>query len=243
MSESPSKRARTEEPAEDEPMERSLHLGMAETRAILGAVYGYNWEFDLGLSDLEIRTLDFSPALSVKGVKAVVEAHKESLRAAREAADARRAAAHEKVRAAVEKTVKHLLPDVLDVELRGNVVEYARNLGEVNVHVAFSVAFLMVVPGVEHRKHHMSLNAVVMVGLSKTAEKVHAVERNDAQSDLVEHGVVKEYATVRLLLQRICIALGVTSETLVEYLVPDHATLPPPCVACSSCVQKRREAE
>jgi hypothetical protein len=229
MAESPSKRARTEEPDDETTEQQQLILGRDTTHAILEAVYGRDWEYTAGLSGAEMFGLDLSSAVSVKAVKAAVAAHKESSRVAWEAAEARRAAAHETKRVAVEKTIKYVLPDVLDVELRrGNVVKYEPNIGEVNVHVAFSVALLMAAPGSEHRKHHLSLDSVVMVGLSKTAEKEFAVERTDARSDLVEHGVVSEYATVRLILQRICIALGVTSETLVEHLVPDHASMPPP---------------
>ncbi len=239
MAESPTKRARTEEPAPEQTCYR-VRLSYKATDDILRAVYG---SLDnSGLTQHERQLVDLAQALDIKKVKALVEAQIQRRRDEIAAKDAKAAAEKEAARVAVEQVVKDIYPDVLDVHLYESKFSYSDLRGNCTWRHEFSVAILMALPGVEQTMHHMSLVATVSGFVKKDAEIKFYDATGEATSDLILHGVASDPEVERLLLRRMCVALGVPDKVAV-HLVPEKINVHPPCTRCGSCIKRQQQQQ
>ncbi len=223
MSESPSKRARTEEPAEEGVQALPVQIlrdeyGRKLKREIIEIVTSETDPSSPAVfKDADLDALDPNELINVAGVKKIIRENVTERKRKHDDECTRHKTAQDAARAAVTKVlsayVGHLDPD--DVVFAHVISKYGKGCGQSSVEVQFFAEFT---PRTGERLH-LSVHSEVIVGIGSSGELEYKVLAANARTDINEYNTNLEDAVVGDIIRRICSCIGVAAHVI-------------PCCAC-----------
>lgn len=225
MSESPSKRARTEEPAEDvstptPPAPDWFYMNSAARRILLRAVCGK--EIELLFRNNDVKNLPLDRLINVDAVRECAAEQTAKLKREADTAYARLQDKEAELRARVEKVLTKFCGPVSDLVLVHDV-EGDNNDCDTSISIKFNVHFTSGVSGC--RRHIEMVGNIIITVNADTGDVTYYFGQTWGREDVHQNGSCSEEKLFALV-REICVELGV-AQSAAAYITPKFEPYPP----------------